>query len=86
MKNFFKSTFVLMMSLFMATSAWADEPAEGGHVTTERVWSFTNGKNHAGEVTDCEYWKAGSKGRYSVEKDLTDCELPSNKGGGADRP
>ena len=79
MKKFFKSTLVLMMSLFMATSAWADE-SDGGHVTTVRSWDFTKGKNHAKEVTDCEYWKAGSKGRYSLEKDLADQELPSNKG------
>ncbi|MDE7418776.1 MAG: hypothetical protein K2N35_01045 [Muribaculaceae bacterium] len=73
------TSLMLLVSLFMGISAWASE-TQNGHVTTVRSWDFTQGKNHASEVTDCEYWKAGSKGRYSLEKDLDNQELPSNTG------
>lgn len=69
----------LTTALLSSTAVRAEENATG-HITTERTWSFTNGKNHANEVTNCEYWKAGSKGRYSLEKDLNNQELPSNTG------
>ena len=69
-----------MVALFAGVSAWADEP-EYSHVTTVRSWDFTQGKNHASEVTNCDYWSAGAKGRYTLTKALANQELPSNNGG-----
>lgn len=80
MKKLFKSTLLLMVTLFTGVSAWAAK-AEDDHVTSVRFWDFTAGKNHANEVTDCEYWAASSKGRYSLAKALENQELPSNTGG-----
>ncbi|MDE5839737.1 MAG: hypothetical protein K2H49_02340, partial [Muribaculaceae bacterium] len=74
------STLVLMIALISGASVWAAETGEG-HITTPRSWDLTQGKNHANEVTNCDYWKAGSKGRYSLEKNLDNQELPSNNGG-----
>lgn len=74
------TTLMLIFSLLSGVSGWAAE-SEGGHVTTTRSWSFTQGRNHANEVTNCEYWSAASKGRYSLAKALEDQELPSNNGG-----
>lgn len=71
---------LLMFTLLSCLNVWAQE-AEWEHVTTPREWSFTNGKAHASEVTNCEYWTAASKGRYSLAKALTNQELPSNTGG-----
>ncbi|MDE7135348.1 MAG: hypothetical protein K2N91_01840 [Muribaculaceae bacterium] len=69
-----------MCALLSGATLRAEESADG-HITTVRSWSLTNGKSHASEVTDCEYWSKGSKGRYSLAKALTDQELPSNTGG-----
>lgn len=71
---------MLLFALLTSVSAWAADSAEG-HITTTREWSFTQGASHASEVTDCEYWAASSKGRYSLVKALEDRELPSNNGG-----
>lgn len=71
---------MFLMTLFTGASAWAAE-TEGEHITTVREWSLTQGKNHANQVTNCEYWSASSKGRYALAKALTDQELPSNTGG-----
>lgn len=79
MKKIF-STLMLMSALFVSTPAWADETGDG-HITEVRSWSFTQGKTHASEVTDCDYWAASSKGRYQLTKALEDQELPSNNGG-----
>lgn len=73
------SSLLLMFTLLSSLNMRAQE-AEWEHVTTPREWSFTNGKNHAAEVTDCEYWAAGNKGRYSLAKALENQELPSNTG------
>ena len=70
----------LMFTLLSSLGVWAQD-AEWEHVTTPREWSFTNGKAHASEVTDCEYWTAASKGRYTLAKALDNQELPSNTGG-----
>lgn len=80
MRKLFKSMLLLMVTLFTGVSAWAAKAGDD-HVTTVRFWDFTAGKNHANEVTDCEYWSAGSKGRYSLAKSLENQELPSNTGG-----
>ena len=69
------STLLLIMMLFISTTAWAE------HVTEVRSWDFTKGSNHADQVTNCDYWSAGSKGRYSLAKALENQELPSNTGG-----
>lgn len=74
------TVLMLMCALFTGMSAWAAD-AEFTHVTTERNWDFTKGKSHANEVTNCEYWKSGSSGRYTLTKALEDQELPSNTGG-----
>ncbi len=74
------STLLLILMLFINTSVWASE-TEGGHVTTVRSWDFTQGGEHADQVTNCDYWAASSKGRYSLNKALEDQELPSNNGG-----
>ena len=50
-------------------------------VREPQTWSLVDGKNHADQVTDCEYWSASSKGRYALAKALDDQELPSNTGG-----
>lgn len=71
---------LLMFTILSSLNVWAQE-AEWEHVTTTREWSFTGGKKHASEVTNCEYWSASSKGRYSLAKALTNQELPSNTGG-----
>ncbi len=73
------SSLLLMFTLLSSLNVRAQE-AEWEHVTTPREWSFTSGKNHAAEVTDCEYWAASSKGRYSLAKALDNQELPSNTG------
>ncbi len=75
----FSITLMLMISLLTGISAWASE-TESGHVTTVRSWDFTKGGNHADQVTDCDYWSASSKGRYSLAKALDNQELPSNTG------
>ena len=80
MRKIFTTTLMLMVMLFTSVSSRAAE-ADGGHVTTVRSWDFTQGKNHASEVTDCEYWSASSKGRYGLAKALENQELPSNNGG-----
>lgn len=80
MKKLFTQALTLAVAVMTCTSAWAQN-AEWEHVTEVRNWSFTNGKAHASEVTDCEYWTAGSKGRYALAKSLENQELPSNKGG-----
>lgn len=80
MRKIFTTTLMLMVMLFTSVSSRAAE-TDGGHVTTVRSWDFTQGKNHASEVTDCEYWSASSKGRYGLAKALENQELPSNKGG-----
>ena len=69
MRKIFTTTLMLMVMLFTSVSSRAAE-ADGGHVTTVRSWDFTQGKNHASEVTDCEYWSASSKGRYGLAKAL----------------
>lgn len=69
------STILLIMMLFTCTAAWAE------HVTEVRSWDFTKGNEHADQVKNCDYWKEGSKGRYSLEKALDNQELPSNTGG-----
>ncbi|MDE6018006.1 MAG: hypothetical protein K2G85_04235 [Muribaculaceae bacterium] len=79
MKKIF-STMLLLMALITGTSAWAEETGSG-HITTPRSWSLTNGKNHANEVTNCDYWSSSSKGRYQLAKALDNQELPSNNGG-----
>jgi len=71
---------LLIFTLLCGVNAWAQE-SEWEHVTTTRDWSFTNGKSHANEVTNCEYWTASSKGRYALAKALENQELPSNNGG-----
>ena len=71
---------LLMFTILSSLNVWAQE-AEWEHVTTTREWSFTAGKKHASEVTNCEYWSSASKGRYSLAKALTNQELPSNTGG-----
>lgn len=74
------TTLLLVVSIFFGISAWASE-TENDHVTSVRSWDFTKGSSHASEVTDCEYWSASSKGRYSLALPLENKELPSNKGG-----
>lgn len=74
------TNLLLMFTLLSSLGVWAQD-AEWEHVTTPREWSFTNGKAHASEVTDCEYWTAASKGRYTLAKALDNQELPSNTGG-----
>lgn len=71
---------LLIFTLLCSVSVRAQE-AEWEHVTTTRDWSFTKGKSHANEVTNCEYWSASSKGRYAIAKALENQELPSNNGG-----
>lgn len=78
MRKTFKTAFMLAAAFLTGLTAWAD--GDFVHVTKERSWDFTKGKNHANEVTNCEYWAAASSGRYSLQKDLTDQELPSNRG------
>lgn len=78
MKQTFKGTLMLTVALLTGSTAWAD--GDFVHVTNERSWDFTQGKNHANEVTNCEYWSASSKGRYSLAKALNNQELPSNRG------
>ncbi|MCM1162983.1 MAG: pectinesterase family protein [Muribaculaceae bacterium] len=74
-KHYLRSTFSVMFSLLACVCAIAGE-----HVTTVRNWDFTKGSNHVEEVKNCEYWSAGSKGRYSLAKALENQELPSNTG------
>ncbi len=74
------STLLFVISLMFGVSAWASE-TDNGHVTYVRTWDFTQGSKHASEVTNCDYWAEGSKGRYSLAKALEDQELPSNNGG-----
>ena len=69
------SSMLLLMMLFLSSSVWAD------HVTDIRTWDFTKGGDHADQVTDCDYWTASSKGRYSLAKALDNQELPANNGG-----
>ncbi|MDE6290764.1 MAG: hypothetical protein K2M16_04465, partial [Muribaculaceae bacterium] len=71
------STLLLIMMLFINTSAWAQD----GHITDVRSWDFTKGSEHADQVTNCDYWASSSKGRYALAKALEDQELPSNTGG-----
>lgn len=73
-------SMLMLLSLFSGMTTWAQD-GEFIHVTTERDWSFTGGKNHANEVTNCDYWKDAGNGRYSLTKALEDQELPSNNGG-----
>lgn len=80
MRKLLRSTLSLMLSVLTCTYALAADAA-GEHVTTDRSWDFTKGSRHASEVTNCEYWSAGSKGRYSLAKALDNQELPSNTGG-----
>lgn len=80
MRKQFKSMLMLMLALMAGASAWAAD-GDYEHVTTQRSWSLTNGKAHANEVTNCEYWSASSKGRYALAKALSNQELPSNNGG-----
>lgn len=68
------SMLLLLMMLFISTTAWAE------HVTEVRSWDFTKGSRHADQVKNCDYWTASSKGRYSLAKALTNQELPSNSG------
>ena len=63
------STLLLLMMLFVSSFAWA---AETEHVTETRSWDFTKGSAHADQVTNCDYWSAGSKGRYSLAIALDD--------------
>lgn len=80
MRKLFTRALTLMVAAMTCTSAWAQE-SEWVHVTEPRNWDFTQGKNHASEITDCEYWNATlSKGRTSLLKALEDQELPSNTG------
>lgn len=78
MNKLFNLLFIF--TLLCSVSVRAQE-AEWEHVTTTRDWSFTKGKSHANEVTNCEYWSASSKGRYAIAKALENQELPSNNGG-----
>ncbi len=71
---------LMLLPLFTGFTAWAQDDAFT-HITTERNWDFTQGKNHANEVTNCDYWSASSKGRYALAKNLERQELPSNNGG-----
>lgn len=70
------NTVLWLAALLTCATSWA-----GGHVTNVRTWDFTKGSEHAEEVKNCDYWAAGSKGRYSLAKALEDQELPSNTGG-----
>lgn len=79
MRKIYRSTLLLIFSLLACVYALPAK-AEEEHVTTIRSWDLTKGSNHANEVTDCEYWKEGSKGRYSLAKSLENQELPSNTG------
>lgn len=76
MRKFLHYSLIALLTLVTSVTALAE-----GHVTTTRSWDFTKGDKHASEVTDCDYWAASSKGRYSLAKALTNQELPSNKGG-----
>lgn len=76
----FTAALMLIVALFVGAKASAEETADG-HVTTVRSWDFTQGKNHADQVTGCDYWEASSKGRYALAKALDNQELPSNTGG-----
>lgn len=80
MKKYVLSVLSLMMPFLTGMSAFASEN-ETAHVETIRSWDLTQGKNHAEEVKNCDYWSEGSKGRYSLAKALDDKELPSNNGG-----
>ncbi|MDE5750533.1 MAG: hypothetical protein K2H87_07175, partial [Duncaniella sp.] len=72
---------LMLLSLFVGATAWAAD-GDYEHVTTERSWSLTNGKAHAEEIKNCEYWNATlSKGRTTLLKALDNQELPSNTGG-----
>lgn len=79
MRKVFSMLFA-MCALLSGVTSWAADAADE-HITTVRSWSLTSGKNHANEVTNCDYWSASSKGRYALAKALTDQELPSNTGG-----
>ena len=79
MKKAFKVSLTFMAVLLSIAFAWA-EGVGGTKVTTTRSWDFTKGKNHADQVTDCEYWSASSSGRYSLAKALEDQEMPGNDG------
>ncbi|MCM1522521.1 MAG: pectinesterase family protein [Muribaculaceae bacterium] len=79
MRDLFKMSLSLLVVLFACSYAWAAD-TEWEHVTTPRNWEFTKGSKHAEEVKNCEYWSAGSKGRYSLAKALDNQELPSNTG------
>ena len=80
MKKYALSMLSLMMLFLTGMSAFASENGRA-HVETTRFWDLTQGKNHAEEVKNCDYWSEGSKGRYSLAKALDNKELPSNKGG-----
>lgn len=80
MKNFYTGMLVLMLSLFAIATARAAEGGDG-HITTERSWDFTKGKDHASLILDDkEYWTSSSKGRFQLLKTLEDKELPSSTG------
>ena len=79
MKKLFKVSLTCMAVLLSIAFAWA-EGVGGTKVTTTRTWDFTKGANHKNQVTDCEYWTAGSSGRYSLAKALDDQEMPGNDG------
>lgn len=72
---------MLAATIFGGSTVWAEDEVAFEHITTPRSWDFTQGKNHASEVTDCDYWSSSSKGRYSIAKALENQELPSNTGG-----
>ncbi|MCM1490369.1 MAG: pectinesterase family protein [Muribaculum sp.] len=80
MRKLFSSTLMLVLSMLPCVNIWAAD-SDWTHIETERSWDLTKGSNHANEVTDCEYWSASSKGRYSLAKALDNQELPSNTGG-----
>ncbi|MDE6377646.1 MAG: hypothetical protein K2K72_02770 [Duncaniella sp.] len=48
-------------------------------ITTAREWDFTQGPNHADQIV-CDSWAASSKGRYGLNVDLEDQELPGKDG------
>ncbi|MCH5347594.1 MAG: hypothetical protein J1E63_10805 [Muribaculaceae bacterium] len=79
MRKHLQCALLLLVGLLTGVTARAD--GDFVHVTTERSWDFTQGKNHKNEVSNCEYWSAvDSKGRVSLNKALDNQELPSNRG------
>lgn len=79
MKKIFKVSLTLMAVLLSIAFAWAEDVGLT-KVTTPRSWDFTKGANHADQVTGCDYWSSGSKGRYNLEIAIEDQELPGNDG------